>query len=70
MKLRRERRERSRAEDVARTLKLFHVTLGLPMTPYMAPAADSAPGEPGGERHVLEGSVAREPRAEHLSALR
>jgi hypothetical protein len=70
MKLRRERSERSRAEDVPMTLKLFHVTLGLPMTPYMAPAAESAPGEPGGERQVLEGSPAREPRAAHLPAWR
>jgi hypothetical protein len=70
MKLRKERSERSSAEDVARTLKLFHVTLGLPMTPYIAPPVDSAPGELGGARHVLDGSPAREARAEHLSAFR
>ena len=49
---------------------MFQVTDGLLMTPYIDPLGDVDPGEPAGDRHVFEGSVAIEPRAAHVLAFK
>ena len=70
MKLCADCRARLVTDDVTSVLKLFQVTLALFRTPYRAPSADRSPGEPAGDRHVLDGSVGTDDIARQLVAFR